>query len=67
MRLVKSLSSSIGKLLMKCAVWIASIALLLFLIGYPLYESYHDNRLLTECKQETGAAKCKLMKVAVPD
>jgi hypothetical protein len=52
---------------MKCAVWIASIALLLFLIGYPLYESYHDNRLLTECKQETGAAKCKLMKVAVPD
>lgn len=46
--------------------WAGVIVFVLFMICYPIYESYHENQMLKQCQVEHNVPKCKITTVAVP-
>lgn len=46
--------------------WVGVIAVALFMLGYPIYESYHENQMMQACQAEHNVPKCKITTVAVP-
>jgi len=66
MRRPKPLLKSAALFIWNKLTWVGVIAIALFMLVYPIYESYQDNQMMKACMAEHHVPKCKITTVAVP-
>lgn len=66
MRRPKPLLKSAASFVWNKLTWVCVMAIALFMLGYPIYESYHEYKMMNACQAEHNVPKCKITQVAVP-